>query len=276
MLLVFDIGGTKIRIASSSDGENISDPIIFPTPQNFEEAIEQFKKIAFDLSNGQKIDKVAGGVRSPLDKEKSMFISNSILPSWINKPLKQQLEQNLNTEVYLENDAALVGLGEANFGAGKNKNIVAFITVSTGVGGARLVNKSIDKNALGFEPGHQIIFPDGNLCGCGGKGHLEAYISGSALEKMYSKKAQDITDPAVWDEIAKNLSISLNNTIVHWSPDIVVLGGSVMESIPLDKVSQYLQDFLKVFPTAPEITLATLGEKGGLYGALAYLKEQNI
>src|SRR3989344_6957641 len=152
MLLVFDIGGTKIRIASSSDGENISDPIIFPTPQNFEEAIEQFKKIAFDLSNGQKIDKVAGGVRSPLDKEKSMFISNSILPSWINKPLKQQLEQNLNTEVYLENDAALVGLGEANFGAGKNKNIVAFITVSTGVGGARLVNKSIDKNALGFEP----------------------------------------------------------------------------------------------------------------------------
>jgi glucokinase len=55
------------------------------------------------------------------------------------------------------------GLGEAVFGAGKGREIVVYMTISTGVGGARIVGGKIDASAMGFEPGHQIIDA------CGGK-----------------------------------------------------------------------------------------------------------
>lgn len=273
MYLVFDIGGTNTRIAKSIDGKTILDPKIIPTPKEFAEGMQVFKQTAMQLLNGEKVDKIAGGIAGILDKEKTrLVITPHINSDWVQKPLKGELEQLFNAPVKLENDTAVNGLGEANYGAGKGQEIVAYITISTGVGGVKIENGRIDENALGFEIGHQIINPDGNLCNCGGKGHWEAYIAGSALEKIYHQKGEEIKDPIIWDEIAKYTAIGLNNVIVHWSPDIVVLGGAVSQSIPLDKVEVYLKENLKVFPQPPKVVKATLGQDAGLYGALELLK----
>lgn len=261
-----------MRIGVSDDGETITKSKIVPTPQDFNQGILVLKQTADELSGGEKITGVAGGVPGPLDKEKSMQVASAQLPNWIEKPLKTELKKAYNVVVHLENDTALVGLGEATKGAGRGKSIVAYLGIGTGVGGVRIVDQKIDKNSLGFEPGHQIIVADGNLCNCGGKGHLEAYVSGTYFPMLYHQKGEDITDPAIWDKISKYLAIGLNNTIVHWSPDIVILGGSVSASLPLEKVQLYLKEYLTIFPQAPEIVKATLYQDSGLYGALQLLK----
>lgn len=272
MYLVFDVGGTNMRVAVSSDGKTLSSTKIVPTPKDFEQGIQALKQTADELSGGQKIQSLAGGLAGPLDKDKTMLVKSPHIGGWVNKPFTKELEKALEAPVHLENDADLATLGEALFGVGVGKNIVVYLTISTGVGGGRVVNKQIDTNALGFEPGHQIIVTFGEPCNCGGKGHLESYVSGSGLERIYGQKAEDITDPKIWDQVTKYLAIGLNNTIVHWSPDIVILGGSVMKSVDLEEVKKYLKEYLTIFPAPPEITRAKLGDQAGLFGALSLLQ----
>ncbi|MBI2597546.1 ROK family protein [Candidatus Daviesbacteria bacterium] len=261
MYLLLDIGGTNTRITLSSDGQTLTAIKTFPTEEDFETQIQLISRIAHELTGGQKIEAAAAGVAGILDKEKSLLLKSPHLDSWTYQPLKEELEQVLDCAVYLENDAHLGGLGESVYGAGKGYPIVAYITIGTGVGGVKIENQKIDGYSKGFEPGHQIIIPEGNPCNCGGKGHLETYVAGSYLK-----------EPIDWNKVAKYLAIGLNNTIVHWSPDIIVLGGSVMKSIPLDRVKAYLKKYLTIFSDCPQITLATLGDEGGLYGGLQYLK----
>lgn len=273
MYLVFDIGGTKMRIAATKDFKDFGEPKVLPTPQSFYEGVELFKQACNELSKGEDVSGVAGGIAGPLNKEKTMMVKSPNISHWADKPLKTELEKAFGAPVHLENDAALVGLGEAAFGGGKDKNIVVYMTISTGVGGSRFVDQKIDRNAIGFEPGHQILKYDGIPCiGCGGLGHLEGYISGKALTERYGKPPEKIVDEKVWDEVAQILAYGLNNIITHWSPEVIVLGGSVMKGIDIRKVNKYLRDVVKIYTTLPELKPAELGDYGGLYGAVAYLK----
>ncbi|GIW61231.1 MAG: N-acylmannosamine kinase [Patescibacteria group bacterium] len=277
LFVVFDIGGTKIRVSASSDGERIEAPIVIPTPNFFDEGVHVLRESILRLVQGRKISSIAGGIAGPLDKEKTMLVKAPNLPEWVGKPLKLILERELKTHVFIENDAALAGLGEAHFGAGKLKSIVAYLTISTGVGGVRIVDGLIDRNDKGFEPGHQIIHKNGELCpGCGRRGHLEGHIGGAALTKRFGKRPEKIHDPKVWDNIAFDLAVGLNNIIVHWSADIVILGGSLMEKINLEKVKEYLADILQIYPIIPKIVRSELNEASGLYGALALLKLEKL
>lgn len=271
MFLLFDIGGTKTRIALSHDGKTHQEPRIITTPKNPEEGIAEFKEIAQELAADEPIEKAVGGIAGPLDREKNALLNSPNLPEWVGFPLHKKLAKELGKiPVFLENDAALVGLGEATTGAGSGYSIVAYITISTGVGGVRIVDGAVDQNALGFEPGHQIMgtLPDGS------PRYLEKTISGRALEKRLGKKPYEVTDNEVWDELARHLAFGLVNTVVHWSPDIVVLGGSMMKKIgiPIDRVQSYLKKSLYIFPEPPPLVKGTLGDEGGLFGALALLK----
>lgn len=271
MYLVFDIGGTNMRVAVSSDGKTIKKSKIVSTPKDFEQGIQTIKQISGELSAGEKIEKVAGGVAGPLDKENSMLVASPHMGSWVQKPLKHSLETIFNAPVILEHEADLQGLAEAVLGAGQGYKIVGNINIGTGIASTRIVDGKIDRKSQAFEAGHQIIIADGNLCDCGGRGHLEAYISGSGIEKTYGKKGEEITNTEVWDEVARFLAIGLNNIIVLWSPDVVVLGGNVMKSISIDKVKTDLESILTIFPKIPEIVSSKLGDSAGLLGALRYL-----
>lgn len=267
-LILFDIGGTKMRIAYSTDGQSFEAPQTIKTPELYDDGVKAFVDLARICSNGRPIEKIAGGIAGPFDERKSTLVGSPNLKDWIGKPLKEALQKELQAPVTLENDSAVVGLGEAVSGAGKDFGIVAYITVSTGVGGARIINGKIDEKAIGFEPGHQIMdIKNGDT--------LQNLVGGRALEIRTGKKPKDITDPNLWDEYAKLLAMGLNNTIVHWSPDILVLGGSMITgnpAIPVDKTENYLKDILKIYPEVPVIKKAELGDFGGLYGALQLLR----
>ena len=266
-----------MRLAISPDGKSFDEPKIVETPQDFNAGMSLFQKITLELSGGKKINAAAGGIAGPLDREKTKLVNSPNLSGWIDRPLKETLQKILKIPVYLENDAAIVGLGEAMNGAGRGEEIIAYITVSTGIGGARIVDGKIDRNIFGFEPGHQIIDPTGMLCPmCDSAGHLEGHVSGVALEARFNKKAYEITDPQIWEEEAKWLAYGLNNTAVYWSPSVIVLGGSMIIKSPgisIERVSHHLKKTLTIFPERPRLVKAELGDIGGLYGALEILKQ---
>ncbi len=276
--ILFDIGGTKTRIALSREEDSFEEPRIVDTPKDFDTAIELIKRNSLELAGGSPIERAAGDVAGVLSRDRSTILKAPHLPGWNGKNILHALQVALSCEASIANDAAVVGLGEAIYGAGKGSEIVAYITVSTGVGGARIVDGAIDRSAMGFEPGHQIIDAGGTLArsSVGGDGiELEDIVSGTAIEKRYGKKPYEIVDDAFWGEMARLLSYGLANTIVHWSPDVVVIGGSMMKKIgiPIEAVREHLRGVLRIYPEPPMIVHSELGDIGGLYGALAMLKK---
>ncbi len=274
MYILFDIGGTKMRVVSADRKKFLGDPVVVSTPKDFNEGMETLKRIIDNLKGDQPIEAIVGGIAGPLNTEKTMLVKSPNLSGWVGHDIKSTLLEAYKVPVTIENDAALVGLGEANYGAGRGKDIVVYMTISTGVGGVRIVKGNVDESAMGFEPGHQIIDPDNTLCPTCDGNDLEAYVSGTSIEKRFGKKPFDIHDDAIWDELAKFLAYGLHNTIVHWSPDIIVLGGSMMKEvgIPLPTVRTHLEEIMKIFPTLPQIEKAELGDFGGLYGALYFAR----
>lgn len=278
MYILFDIGGSKMRIAISRDGNTFEEPIIVETPKDFDTGIRKIQQIAEELLGGTPLIAAGGGVAGTLTRDKATLINGPHLQGWNGKPIKAALEKALGAPVFVENDTAIVGLGEAIAGSGKGYPIVVYVTVSTGVGGVRIVHEKIDVSAMGFEPGHQIIDADQTLGAtsvCGAGLDFEAAVSGTAISNRYGKKPYEITDEAFWEEMARVLAFGLNNTIVHWSPDIVVIGGSMMNEIgiPVDRVRAHLRGILHIYPELPLIEHSALGDIGGIHGALCYIKQ---
>ena len=266
MFLLFDIGGTTTRFAISYTGEKVDDVKLFPTNHDFPSAIEEMKKVAQDLGKGEKYHAVVGGVRSYNKKTGTLF-NQPNFPMWVDAPLLQTMK-DLWGDVYIDNDCVMVGLGEAVYGGGKDHRIVAYITLSTGVGGCRITAGKVDETVYSFEPGNMIVPGyDGEI------DVMENVVSGSAIEKRYGVSPFDLEDPKAWEEISENVAIGLNNVAVMWSPDVIVLGGSVPQRINFDIVNEYLKMHCKIYPEVPPVVKAEIDEQGGLYGALAYLKK---
>lgn len=281
MYLLFDIGGTKTRVAIASN-EGILDEKtvqIFPTPELFEDGIRKISTVGKELSSNKKISTACGGIGGPLNKEKTLLSNHAekkVFINWEGKPLKAELEKEFDCDVFLENDAALGALGEATFGSGKEFEIVAYLTMGTGIGGARIVNNKIDENSLGFEPGQQIIDADGSIFpDMKPPIRLGQILGGQAIEKRTGKIASEIESTDFWSKLTDYLAIGLNDTIVHWSPDVIILDGSVAKDINLEKLGNKLTEILTILPSIPEVRRATLGEFSGLYGALQYLKTKD-
>ncbi len=266
MYILFDIGGTNTRVASAQDDLVFRNPVIFDTPLLYEEGTEKLIETIEGLAGGDPIVAIIGGIAGPWDKASGSMVSSTNLPDWVGKPLQIDLEKACSARVIIENDSAMVGLGEAVYGAGREYGIVAYVTVSTGVGGAKIVDGMIDKKSVGFEPGKMIIDAHGDT--------LENLISGKAVEAKTHKKPADIDDPAYWDSLAKILAVGLNNIIVTWSPEVVVVGGSMMKAhgIPIEFTEDHLANIFIAFPHVPPIRKAELGDLGGLYGGLAMIK----
>lgn len=272
MYFLFDIGGTKIRLAGSN-GKTIRQIKIISTPKSQKDGLFLIKKMALKLAKGKKIKAAAGGIAGVFDKSQSRLVASPNLSGWVKRPLKEELEKILKASVYLENDAALAALGEAVRGAGRDYKIVAYLTVSTGLGGARIVNGKIEAKSWGFEPGHQIIAsrqPFSYL------NYLDGQISGSAILHRYGKVPPLIKNKKIWQEVTKFLVYGLHNVIVLWSPDIIVLGGGIMtnKNLKIEKIKKYLKKTITRYPELPTIKKSQLKEKSALYGALEFLRQK--
>ncbi|MFB6181908.1 MAG: ROK family protein [Candidatus Magasanikbacteria bacterium] len=267
MRLLFDIGGTHTRLALAKNNKEFCEPQVFDTPENFEENLELWEeRISLLLqSNSGEITEAVGGVPGMVNEENKLIRSPN-LPQWKGLNIEMRLQKFLEKPVTLKNDADMVGLGEAEFGPGQDEEIVVYLTISTGIGGTRIVSGEIDQFTLGFEPGHQLIGDIENEQPT----EWEALASGSGLEEKYGKDPKDLGDE-VYDKVTHYIAVGVHNTIVHWSPNMVILGGGIMlGDIDINQLEEKVEDIMYIFHELPEFRQAELGDVGGLYGALAY------
>jgi len=270
MNLLFDIGGTKMRFSISDNFKTLQNTLIYPSVQNYREAISFIKEHKDEITQGNSIEYISGGIAGVVQKNE-LFNAPHLL-DWIGKPLANDLKEIFGAkDILVQNDAALAALAESVVGAGKDFGIVAYLTISTGIGGARVINKYLDESYFGFEPGHQII----NINN-GQFQTFESLASGSGIEATYGQSASEINTPQVWSQVEDSIAYGLNNVTLLWSPEVIILGGGIINSnnIDLERVRNKLSQLVKVFPKIPELKKSELGEEVGLYGALFHLKNK--
>ncbi|HQU07984.1 MAG: hypothetical protein B7X04_03140 [Parcubacteria group bacterium 21-54-25] len=265
MMLAVDVGGTNTRVAISRDGATLTALEMFPTPPEAAEGLTNIREAATRLAENDTVTQAALGIAGLFSPNRAELIASPHLPKWVGRCNRTYAEELLGVPVQFENDAALGALGEATFGAGRGFDIVAYITVGTGVGGARVTRGALDATHFGFEIGHQLISMNGET------NELESFISGSAFKERYGEVPTAVHNPLVWEKVAQELAEGLYNTILHWSPDVLVLGGSMMKDIPHTAIIERLRARMRLFPELPEVRAGELGDHVGLYGALALM-----
>ncbi len=279
--LVFDIGGTTTSVAVAHDLEHIAATKRFKTPTTAKAGVKKLLETAQELLGGDVVVAgAAGGIRGQLAEDKRSLHRDLILSHWADEPIVATLEEVWQCPVWLENDTALAGLGEAVSGAGQGFEIVVYHSVSTGVGGVKIESGQIDQATVGFEPGHQNIDIDRTVLGDDFEPTLENLVSGRAVEQRMGSRPYDIPQSdALWDTLANYLAQGLRNSILYWSPEVIVLGGSMILGNPcikVDDIRKHTVQSLSGFTDCPFITTAQHGDDSGLLGALTYLGQQEV
>jgi len=266
-VLLFDIGATNLRLALTSSKTALGEVIELPTPRRFDDLIQIFRTLRGTLAPGRRIGRIVGGIAGQMDSTgNKLIVTTNISPDWLNRPFGATLNKIFNAPVNIQNDVALGALGEAAYGAGRGERIVAFLMLGTGYGGCRIVDQRIDDSTRGFEPGKQRMIINGHKAVT-----IGSQVSGRGVTERFKKLPREIHDVRIWRGISETFGYSVVNAILMWSPDVVVLGGSMFKNpgILLPTVQQVVDKNLSEFPTRPRIVLGELGDKFGLYGALA-------
>jgi glucokinase len=309
LVVGIDIGGTKIAVGVAdmegrllkthrckSHEERGPDPMVA-------DAVSMVKK-ALEEVGGPKARPLFAGIAcpGPLDQKKGIVLSTPNMTNWENYPVVARVEEALGIEARLENDANAAGLGEALYGAGSGKEFVAYFTVSTGVGGGFVENGKVLHGAQGnaAEFGHTVVVPvGGDICGCGGAGHVESYASGTAIQRRarerLRKGAQSLVrdlvdvdevttrelaiaarkrDPfalSCFEEAGFFLGLGIVNVIQMFNPNIVILGGGVTNvgSLLFKPVQRTVNErVMKDYQGSFTIEKAKLGDHVGVRGAI--------
>lgn len=268
MIACIDIGGSKTRIGLSDNGANFTDVKTFAT---FIEFKDQILRLVEEITPfASKLEKVSIGSAGTIDREEGKVTWWGQRPTWWGQSLFEPLRTlSPSAKFYIENDADMAALGEAAFGAGRHFSIVAYMTLSTGIGGGLVIDKKIVAHKYGFEPGHQIVnFNEQNVWSCGQKGCFESYVSGVAFKKTFGIASEDCNDPKIWEQYASLLSPGVANAIALWSPEVIIMGGGISSKANffLEPLKKKLKEVIPF--ELPEVLQASLGESG-LYGGLA-------
>src|SRR5205809_2619998 len=195
MLAGIDLGGTQVRVAlARSDGRLVASvktrTHLLATPQ----AMVDWAAAELDRPRGrEKVRSITIAAPGPIDVKRGVLVNPPNLP-WQNVPLAAMLSRATGAKVELANDADMAGLGEFHHGAGRGTRNMVYITWSTGVGGGLIIDGKLHRGGHGTagEIGHMIIDPNGPLDNCGQRGCLEAFVSGTALERETGKPASEL------------------------------------------------------------------------------------
>ncbi len=270
MYFAIDIGGSKTRVAGSLDCVNFDEPKIYDTPKTLPENLEEIKKIILGKisGSGDHVQAIAIGIAGTLNESHSVLMRAPHLVGWENFDIKEFFEKDFGQEIiFIENDTELVGLGEYTNGAGQGSKNMVYMTISTGIGGVKIVDGSFEGNKFGFEPGHMIMNAETGET-------WEDLASGTAVQKKFGMHPREVAKTEYWPMIERYVCEGLHNVILHWSPDLLVVGGSMANDLNADRLRAGITDLMKIHPALPEIKLATLGSLGGVYGGFAFLKKK--
>ncbi len=259
MFVAVDIGGTKILVAVFNTSGEKTEEIKFATPVNYEEFLKDLSENVAKLSTKEFI-RVVVAVPGLIDRKTGVVFALGNLP-WQNIPIRDDLAKVFATEITIENDCRLAGLGAAQPLKNTYENIL-YITISTGINGALISDGKIVKATQDMEAGKIPLQFEGLLQ------HWEEFASGRAIVATYGKRASEIEDPELWREIG--LKIGYGTAIVSSiiQPDVIVFGGGAGQYAErfIPTVREYMDAHLHADAKRPKLLTAQNPEEAVIYG----------
>jgi glucokinase len=301
-VLALDIGGTKLAAGVVDvEGQVHSFAV---EPSRAHEGPESALPRLFELGRRAvaesglewpAIEAVGIGCGGPLDIERGVLIAPPHLPGWHDVPVVQLARAAYERPVTLENDATAAAAGEHRWGAGAGVRHMVYLTISTGVGGGVVIDGSLYRGASGNggELGHVTVDWRGRQCrGCGRRGCLEAYVSGTSIAERAQEAglpfatAEDVASAArdgdagagaLWRETVEALACGLISIVNLFEPELVVLGGGVTRSgeLLVEPVREAVRaGAMRPAGEAVDVVLSPFGDRVGVVGAAAIVYDR--
>ncbi len=312
-----DMGGTKILSAVIDAGGNIlgTSKVSTGADEGTSVVIDRIAESIRKAINKSNVDKasiqaIGIGAPGPLDPETGVVIFAPNL-GWRDVPLKAELQARTGLPTFVDNDVNVGTLGEHAFGAAQGVQNVVGIFVGTGIGGGIILKGELFHGAskTAGEIGHIIVKADGPRCGCGTRGCLEAIASRTAMAKQFRKairkkgkksvltkltngdlsvirsgvlvkaiRAKDKLTLKVFKKATKYLGIGIGSVVNFLNPDMIVLGGGVVEALDdtfIDNIRAYAEKYaLPNTLNGVQIVRAKLGDNSGILGAAALARQR--
>ena len=302
--VAIDIGATNIRVAVG-DYNGLKNKVIEKT-ETSRGAIGVSQQI-IRLIDAFKVDEpmsIGIGSIGPINHDEGMITNTPNYP-FNNIPITEPLIEKYKVPVTIANDCTAAVLGEQVFGAGQGIENLVYVTISTGLGGGAIVDDNLlmGKDGNAVEVGHFTLDPESEIvCGCGCRGHWEAYSSGKNIpiyaEHLLKKKnwrtgllhqlcegdpknltAENIFAAAkkedkhameIVHEIGLKNAIGFGNIVNAYDPELITIGGSIALRNPELILTPIKENIEKhIINRAPEIMITPLGQDSVILGALA-------
>lgn len=296
-----DLGGTQLRaILADRTGRVLVEERVLTLADEgpaavIERIVAVIAKVRAGLPAGGMLLGVGIGSPGPLDPETGIVVKAPNMPGWIDIPLRRMIAERVGLPVELGNDANAAALAEWYFGGGVGRRHLVYITISTGIGSGVIMDGRLllGRKGVGAELGHMLV--DVNT-----RQSWEELASGTGLGRAAGKAMRERPDSllhslaapdmvtaahvsraaAEGDELARALmereaellGIGFSTALHCFSPEIILVGGSVVTENPqlLEGARRVARECViaDVYREVP-IELATLGGQVGTLGAVA-------
>ena len=311
-----DIGGTKLyAVIADHQGNLLGKARCKTGGRGFKKVISRVRGLVQAACGDAgtavgKLTAVGVGAPSPVLPNGTAVRAPNL--GWQNVPLTATLKRSLRRPVFAANDCNAGTLGEYVFGAGKKAHSVVGLFLGTGLGGGLIIQGQVIEGAnhQAAELGHMTIVKDGRLCGCGNRGCLEAYASKTGMGRRIThevlcegretvltelcgghdyvnirsgilRRAHEAADPLTVEtlhEAADYLGQGVGSLVTLLGPQMVILGGGVMEALgkallPRVKKAARKATFPRSSFADTRVTLAALGDDAVALGAVAWAQQ---
>jgi glucokinase len=268
-IIGIDLGGTNVRAAVvNSDGKIVGEgrePSL--AMSGLDTTVAQIIKAIRSAVAGAGIDfsQVIGagmGVPGQHKSREGIVLWSPNFKDWNGVQLLAPIREAIGVPIYMGNDVNVAALGEYKFGAGRSTKSMIMLTLGTGIGGGIILDGKLwlGTGELAAEIGHQVIMPDGPMCGCGRAGHLEALANRDAIIERAARKIQmgrpsvliedsdwpdwSVTPAAIakaaqdGDQVAIEtmaetgyyVGLGVANVINMLAPEMVIIGGGIAQA----------------------------------------------
>lgn len=268
MIIGVDIGGTKTYLAAFSESGKLLNEVRFETPRNYEDFLSDLKTHAEKLDTKKaKIACIA--VPGLLDRKRGVVLSLGNLP-WKDRHIQQDCSNALQIKkVIIENDSKLAGLAESRMVAAEYSRVF-YLTISTGIGGALLINGKLSQDVIDMEIGKTPILEAGKIQA------WEDFASGRAFFETYGQKAVDVTDEKIWKKYSNQLNAGIGMICSNYQVDAIIFGGGLGQRLGKFKpyISDYIEASLHPIVKKPKALLSThYRGQSVVYGCYHYAKD---
>jgi glucokinase len=281
-----DVGGTKILAGLVGRDGSVATHREHPTPTDSEAALLDALECAVRELLDESVVAVGFGIPSRIDQRTGVALGSVNIPL-VGVPFRDVMHERLQLPVAIENDANAAAIAEWKAGAARGANDMVMLTLGTGVGGGLILGGKPYRGSIGAggELGHIVIVHDGAPCRCGGRGHLESYVSGKAADEVAREAFGPAVDAhrlvrlanegdaqaiALITEIGRKLGSGIASLINTFDPELVVIGGGFAAAgeLLLGPAHEVIErDALKPMREDVRVVRAELGTSAGMIGA---------